>query len=758
VLFVLAVWADPLFFPRSFGGRDLIPYNLPMEKTIHDAYARGEFPLWSPEISGGRPLLPNPNAGAMYPVRMLLAAVRFPVAVKLFTVGHWAAAGIGLILLLGLCGVSRSAAWIGAVSYVFSGVVVSEVFFPHILPGMALLPWVVWAVRRPSPQASRVCLLSFLLALDLFAGDVFTIALAVLCAAIWILTEEPRERRRPLLLALAGAGALAALAALPQIVATAMWVGETNRAVMGIKWREALQFCVSPYRLIELVVPFPFGANWSYDRNAIWGWAVFNHKMMGLFLSLYSGALAVIALIVARKSAAPASRFARVLVLVSLLLAVPGSLIPEAWAELASPLPLRNPEKFAVLLALGLAVLAAVALDELRRRRKLPRWPLVAGVGLTLLAAAAAFFPGAAARLAAAATRSPTVDDVVLPAIRELPMALTEAALFWVLTWLAVDLARSRRSAARLLGLALLAAVPVAATRRIVWTFSESEVFAAPPFVHFLRKQDPAGQFRTVGESIYREVGEIGRDQVGNDLAFTEFARRNWTQHSQVLWDRGTVFNGDFDNGDLSRVESARKVSSIAGGFKDGGPFFGSFSLRWGTRYRDQVPLPGYHRVGGNLLEDWDENPGALPDIRLVSGWKEKPGSVAALQEISKLGRGEIVVETGREGSGTAPGGSVRVLEKSPARLLLETDAPEATWLFVLRGFWRHRTVKVDGREVEVAPAQLAFSALPVPAGKHRIEWREHFPGWSVSRAGPPLYVLALALLMVRQRRVGGAK
>ncbi len=47
---------------------------------------------------------------------------------------------------------------------------------------------------------------------------------------------------------------------------------------------------------------------------------------------------------------------------------------------------------------------------------------------------------------------------------------------------------------------------------------------------------------------------------------------------------------------------------------------------------------------------------------------------------------------------------------------------------------WRHRVVLLDSREVDVVPAQLAFSAIPVPAGSHRIEWRESFPGWSVSR------------------------
>jgi uncharacterized membrane protein YfhO len=86
---------------------------------------------------------------------------------------------------------------------------------------------------------------------------------------------------------------------------------------------------------------------------------------------------------------------------------------------------------------------------------------------------------------------------------------------------------------------------------------------------------------------------------------------------------------------------------------------------------------------------------------------------------------------------------------------LLETEAAAPTWLFVLRGFWRHRTVEVDGNEVDVAPAQLAFSAIPVPAGKHRVEWREHFPGWSVSRVGPILSVLILALVFVRHRASG---
>src|SRR5262249_8143834 len=149
ILFALLVclsYPGVAFGKRNFGGRDLLAYNLPMEKVTHDAYARGVLPIWNPYISGGRPHLPNPNVGALYPVRPALAWLDFPMAMRVYPLLHWIAAGIGVSLLLRSIGASSAAAWVGAVSYVFSGVGVSYVFYPHIHPGMALLPWILWMV------------------------------------------------------------------------------------------------------------------------------------------------------------------------------------------------------------------------------------------------------------------------------------------------------------------------------------------------------------------------------------------------------------------------------------------------------------------------------------------------------------------------------------------------------------------------------------------------------------------------------------
>src|SRR2546423_8952366 len=133
LLLVVIVYADPLFARRNFGGRDLLAYNLPLEKAVHDAYARGRLPAWLPEVSGGRPLLPNPNAGALYPVRPLLPLVPFPLAMRLFPLLHWAFAGAGVLFLVRLLGASSAAAWVAAGGFTWSGIAVSEAFLPHIL-------------------------------------------------------------------------------------------------------------------------------------------------------------------------------------------------------------------------------------------------------------------------------------------------------------------------------------------------------------------------------------------------------------------------------------------------------------------------------------------------------------------------------------------------------------------------------------------------------------------------------------------------
>ena len=746
---VIVVYTNPLFVRRNFCGRDLLVYNLPMEMSVHEAYSRGKLPVWSPEISGGRPLLPNPNAGALYPPRAALGLLSFPAAARVFPIFHWIAAGVGMIVLLRAIGVSRAGAWIGAVTYTLSGVGVSEVFYPHIHPGMALLPWTVWAVaRRRASPGGKLLLLSFLFGLMFLAGDVFTSGMAIVSCALWIIVEEDRSERAGALVLLVIALVLAAMIALPQILATSLWVPETNRAVIGMKLRDSLFFSIHPLRLLELVVPYPLGFTWTLEHSDIWGWTVFRGKAMGLFSSLYAGAFAVIALVTSWRLGSRGANFARLLFALALFVSVVPSLVPVSWERLPSPIPLRNPEKFAVAWTFALALFAGLSLDRFRRV-KWPRWTLAVAVLLCLLAIGLTLFGRPVGRWVVAAIQGDS--KYVERATSQMPRAASEAGLLWVTTLIALDRLRRPGRADLMAGLALLTLVPIEANRKIARTLRQEEVFAPTRFARSLDREDPEHLYRTVGVSLFQPF-RSGIVLPNPDNEYTDRARRLWVHYAPVLWHRGMVFNTDFDVGDFSRVESLRKLSAIAAGFTDSERLFGSLALRWAIRFRDQDPLPGYRPFGGDLFQEWDELPSALPAIRLVEAWREETSALDAINTVPRLSDSQIVLETGRRASGSARPGTLRVLEDRPEILRVQVNSPDPTWLFVLRGYWPYRTVEIDGRPVEAVPAQVAYSAVAVPAGRHTIEWKERVPGLEVSRWGPLLFVPFAIGLIARDR------
>ena len=741
---VLAVFADPLFTRRTFVGRDIVPYGLPLEKAVHDAWARGRVPVWWEDISGGRPLLPNPNAGVFYPVRPLLSPLALPTAMRLLPVLHWILAGWGMLAALRVfC--SRAGAWAGAACYVFSGVIVSEVFYTSFLPGMALLPWALWAVARPAPRSfARVGPIALVFALMLLAGDVFSVSLAVLACLLWIALECPAADRGRLLRLGALGFLAAALLALPQIVATALLAPETRRSILGVSLGEALGFTLSPWRLLELVVPFPFGPTWSMDLTQDWGTRVFRH----FFATLFVAPVAAFALVSPRATAGPGARASRWLVVLCGGIALVGGIVPASWAALPSPVPLRYPEKFMLGATLGLAVLAARSVDGMRRGRRVAPFLGVAGL-LAAGALVAAVRPGASGDLAVRAVKGDPALGAAASAA--LPGALAEAGLLWAATALAAGLLSAGRPAGTAAALALLTAVPVAANRRVAQTANEATVYPPTAFARAIARRDPEGRFRGLDESVYRAPSALRDATLPGDVGSSEFYRQSWIYYTPSLWRRGLVFNSDLDAGDLSRIESLRRVSALAATQSDSGPFFSSLALRFGMRYRGQEPLPGFRPFGGDPVRFWDENESALPDVRLARRWIETTGPVEALAALPRMPADGLVVETGRAGTGQARAGEVRVLEKSAERLRIQTRCPDATWLFVLRGDWSYRTVTVDERPIAVSPAQIAFAAVPLPPGVHRVDWRETIPGIEVSVWGPAAGLVLLAAVRFRR-------
>lgn len=744
VVLLVGVYADPLFTGRNFSGRDLVGYGLPMEKSIHDAWSRGRVPVWTAGISGGRPIFPNPNTGTLYPVRPLLGFLTFPTAMRLFPVLHWAIAGIGMLALLGALSASAPAAWVGAATFVFSGVSVSQVFYQPFGPAVALHPWLLWALVLPGPRRHKAVRLAVVWGLLLLLCDVFAVMIALIAAGLWIGFGLLRGERAREMLTLGLGLALGALLAAPQLVATALLVPETQRAVTAIPLAEVLRFTLSPWRLLEIVVPYPFGQAWTLEDHFVWT----RGTLDCLYATLYCGAFALAGLAVVARAGERVTRFCVALFCSGVALAIAGSFLPAALRAGVSPVPLRYPEKFSVLATFALALAAGLGLDRLRRGHRGTRWAL--GVAALLAAAAlgAALFPRKAAAAAVTALGAPAA---VLPdAAEELPAALAEGGLLWIATWAAMTLLKPPGRGPLAVAVVLLTAIPIVASRRIAVTENPGALFAPTGFARAIARRDPNGAYRTLDEGMYRAQSSLQLAGERDGPWGTESTRRRWGYHVQTLWDRGTVFNLDVDRGDLSRVDSLRRVAMLASAGANADNLFSSLSLRFGIRFRDQAPLDGFHRFGADAFMAWDENPRALPDIRLVQRWREAPTAVAALAALPQLGSDEVVLETGQTGEGVARPGLVRLLERSHERLSLATSSPDAAWLFVLRGFWEYRTVRLDGKRVECVPAQLAFTAVPIPAGEHAVEWREEVPGMRFSWIGPVLCAAASAVLLRR--------
>ena len=751
---VLVAYADPLWAPasapRTFVGRDLLPYNIPLESAVHDAWARGRLPVWWADVSGGRPLLPNPNAGVFYPLRPVLSRVSFPLAMRLFPILHWILGGLGMLLLVSAVGGSRPAGWVAAVSFAFSGVIVSEVFYSNFQPGASLLPWTLWALVRPANRrrpGGRAIGIACVYAALLLAGDAFSFVLSILSAVLWIVLETPAGERGRRASALGLGVAAAILLASPQIVATGLLAPETRRMIGGISLGEATDFSTPAWRLLEFFVPYPFGESWSSDVARDWGTFVARR----FFLTLFVGPIALLGLLKGKRNPPRGWRFARVLLGIAVVLAVVGRFLPSAWDSWHSPIPLRYPEKLMVGATFALALAAGMAVDRLLQYRTGGRGLLIGAAVLAAVASVAAVWPAAAGKLVVSAIGgAPQFAPV---AARDFPAAVAVAGLLWVATAVAAELTGAKSRPALLLALALFTAVPLAANRAIAQTAPEAAVYPPTRFAREIARRDPDGAFRALDQTIYHPPSPLLEASHFADPSGVELSRQSWFYFTPTIWKRGTVLNSDLDAGDLSRIDSLRTVAAVAA-VQSGSPgFFAGLSLRFGLRFLDQRPLAGYREFGRDAFRAWDENPDALPDFRLATRWREATGPVDALRTLPGLAAGEIVVETGERRDGRARPGVVRVRERSPERLILETQSPDPTWLFVLRGDWSYRSVEIDGDAVDTKPAQLAFTAVPLRAGTHRVEWRERAPGLEISSYGPVAGVAFLGILALVDAR-----
>ena len=143
------------------------------------------------------------------------------------------------------------------------------------------------------------------------------------------------------------------------------------------------------------------------------------------------------------------------------------------------------------------------------------------------------------------------------------------------------------------------------------------------------------------------------------------------------------------------------------------------------------------------------ENRGALPRARVVyQAMAVAPDMVAAARTLAESPDGwrdRVLLETTQPvSSGSGPSTPATILLERDTEVQLAVEARAAGWLVLADTHYPGWVAEVDGRPTPILPAYVAFRAVAVPAGTHRVTFR-YEP--TTVRLGGLLSLLGLALV-----------
>jgi hypothetical protein len=182
---VIACYGRAIFEGEQFAYRDAGHYYYPLHQRIQAEWDAGRWPLWEPEENGGMPLLGDPTAAVLYPGKLVFALFAYPLAARLYIMGHTLLAFAAMIALLRHWGTSWVGSALGAIAFAFGGPIVFQYCNVIFLVGAAWVPLGFRAVDRWLRLGRRIALaeLAIVVAMETLGGDLESAYVTGLCAA-----------------------------------------------------------------------------------------------------------------------------------------------------------------------------------------------------------------------------------------------------------------------------------------------------------------------------------------------------------------------------------------------------------------------------------------------------------------------------------------------------------------------------------------------------------------------------------------------
>lgn len=290
----------------DFGLSDVLHQNLPFKSILSESLKKNQWPVWTPYLANGFPILAEGQMGTFYLPNLIL--FKFLPLVQSYNISlvlsylliFW-----GTFLFLREFSHSKVPSLFGAIIFTFSGFFSVHLNHFNLLQAASLMPWLFWSYLRllKKPIYKNMVLSAFFASQQIFTGHFYMVLITYVGIALFwfyyllsmkgnILSTKNLKRYLLFLLSLFVSLMLSAIQLMPTIE---LW-RNSNRAG-GLDFTSVTSFPYPVKHLITFLFPYFFGSpasgtypafssDWGifWENTAYLGWLPVIFCLMALFL------------------------------------------------------------------------------------------------------------------------------------------------------------------------------------------------------------------------------------------------------------------------------------------------------------------------------------------------------------------------------------------------------------------------------------------------------------------------------------------
>ncbi|GAK51947.1 hypothetical protein U14_03193 [Candidatus Moduliflexus flocculans] len=292
LLLITCFFFRPLFGGETFYFRDLYLHTYPDKQFFVNSLRSAQVPLWNSFLLGGEPYINNISTSALYPLNLLFFIFPFIHAFNIFIVTHFLLAAIGAYFFARTLALTPLSSFLVGAIYTLCGAMLSSANLPGLIFDMPYLPliWACWhlfLLRRTRRWFVLSVVFGVFQALAwTHEGNEITM-LSLLGWTLCYPYPHKTSAIRKILLWLLVTVLIIGCCAI--VLVPAIEIVKHSGRQYQLNAEEFARFSLHPKRLLELVFPNFFGSvNAIRPRDAYWGWNLVG-QYPPIMLNIYFG-------------------------------------------------------------------------------------------------------------------------------------------------------------------------------------------------------------------------------------------------------------------------------------------------------------------------------------------------------------------------------------------------------------------------------------------------------------------------------------